>query len=112
MISEFTKTAVPQLVGHELEYSKTQHEERFHSLHEAESVIREELEELAEELESCWKIFEKIHECTREDTADKAADHARAMFSMAVYAAHEAIQLAAMCEKLKEMGGKEDEKAR
>lgn len=112
MISEFTRTAVPQLVSHELEFSKSQHEEKFHSLHEAESMIREELEELAEELESCWKIFEKIHECTREDTADKAADHARTLENMAVYAAHEAIQLAAMCEKLKEMGGKENEKGR
>lgn len=48
MISEFTKNAVPQLVSHELEFSKSQHEEKFHSLHEAESVIREELEELEE----------------------------------------------------------------
>ena len=35
MISEFTKNAVPQLVGHELEFSKSQHDEKFHSLHKA-----------------------------------------------------------------------------
>ena len=50
MTSEFTRTAVPQLVGHELEFSKAQHEEKFHSLHEAESVILEELKELEEQM--------------------------------------------------------------
>lgn len=57
MISEFTRTAVPQLVSHELKFSKSQHEEKFHSLHEAESVIREELEELEEQAESCKQFF-------------------------------------------------------
>ena len=67
MISEFTRTAVPQLVGHELEFSKSQHEEKFHSLHEAESVIREELEELEEQAEVCRKLFEDLHSDTRQD---------------------------------------------
>lgn len=112
MISEFTKTAVPQLVGHELEYSKKQHEERFHSLHEAESVIREELEELAEQAEVCRKLFEDLHSDTRQDDEAGAVINAKYLEGSAIYAAYEAIQLAAMCEKLKEMGVKENEKGR
>lgn len=66
MISDFTRNAIPQLVDHELEYSKNQHEERFHSLHEAESVIREELEELEENVKSCCLAFDDIHALLRQ----------------------------------------------
>lgn len=103
MISEFTRTAVPQLVGHELEYSKAQHEEKFHSLHEAESVIREELEELEEQVESCKQLFVDLHSDTRQDDEAGAVVNAKYLEGSAIYAAYEAIQLAAMCEKLVEM---------
>ena len=93
MISKFTETAVPQLVGHELEYSKKQHEERFHSLHEAESVIREELEELEEQVESCKQLFEDLHSDTRQDDKAGAVVNAKYLAGSAVYAAYEAIQL-------------------
>lgn len=109
MISDFTKTAVLQLVGHELEYSKAQHEERFHSLHEAESVIREELEELEEQAEVCRKLFEDLHSDTRQDDKAGAVINAKYLAGSAEYAAYEAIQLAAMCLKLVEMAGREDE---
>lgn len=108
MISEFTKNAVPQLVEHELEYSKNQHEERFHSLHEAESVIREELEELEEEVEVCRKIFEDLHSDTRQDDNAGASVNASYITGAATYAAYEAIQLAAMCEKLMETSDKSE----
>ena len=103
MISEFTRTAVPQLVSHELELSKSQHEEKFHSLHEAESVIREELEELEEQVESCKQIFEDLHSYTRQDDEEGAVVNAKYLACYAEYAAYEAIQLAAMCLKLVEM---------
>lgn len=103
MISEFTRTAVPQLVGHELEFSKAQHQEKFHSLHEAESVIREELEELEEQAEVCRKLFEDLHSDTRQDDEAGAVVNAKYLEGSAIYAAYEAIQLAAMCEKLVEM---------
>lgn len=105
MISEFTRTAVPQLVSHELEFSKAQHEEKFHSLHEAESVIREELEELEEQVEVCRKLFEDLHSDTRQDDKAGAVVNAKYLEGSAVYAAYEAIQLAAMCLKLVEMNG-------
>ena len=105
MISEFTRTAVPQLVGHELEFSKSQHEEKFHSLNEAESVIREELEELEEQVESCKQLFEDLHSDTRQDDKAGAVINAKYLEGSAVYAVYEAIQLAAMCLKLVEMNG-------
>ena len=103
MISDFTKTAVPQLVGHELEYSKAQHEERFHSLQEAESIIREELEELEEQVQTCKQIFGDLHTDTRQDDMASAITNAKYLTGAGIYAAHEAIQLAAMCQKLLEM---------
>ena len=103
MISDFTRTAVPQLVGHELEYSKAQHEERFHSLHEAESIIREELEELEEQVQICKQIFGGLHTDTRQDDMASAITNAKHLTGAGIYAAHEAIQLAAMCQKLLEM---------
>ena len=109
MISDFTRTAVPQLVGHELEFSKSQYEEKFHSLHEAESVIREELEELEEQAEVCRKLFEDLHSDTRQDDEAGAVVNAKYLAGSATYAAYEAIQLAAMCLKLAEMAGREDE---
>lgn len=103
MISDFTRTAVPQLVSHELAYSKAQHEEKFHSLHEAESVIREELEELEEQAEVCRKLFEDLHSDTRQDDEAGAVVNAKYLAGSAIYAAYEAIQLAAMCLKMVEM---------
>ncbi len=114
MISESTIKAVLQAVKEELAFSKVQHEEKFHSLHEAESIIREELEELEERVEQCWGMFEQIHECSRGTNAGLATDSnavAHILECYATMAAEEAIQLAAMCEKLKEMGAKENEKA-
>ena len=109
VISDFTKNAVPQLVQHELEFSKNQHEERFHSLHEAESVIREELEELEEDVQDCRQCFENLHASTRQDDMYGAIVNANHIASFAIYAAYEAIQLAAMCEKLLETNAEEHE---
>ncbi len=116
MIGESTSRAVVQAVKEELAFSKVQHEEKFHSLHEAESIIREELEELEERVEQCRGMFEHIHEITRGTAAGMAYDAdgsansaASILATYAELAAEEAIQLAAMCLKLVEMAGREDE---
>lgn len=104
MISDFTRNAIPQLVDHELEYSKNQHEEQFHSLHEAESVIREELEELEENVKSCRLAFDDIHALLRQTgtCGSEMKSVAVGLRAVACEAAQEAIQLAAMGEKLYE----------
>ncbi len=112
MISDFTRNAIPQLVSHELEYSKNQHEEQFHSLHEAESVIREELEELEEHTESIRNIFNDIHTILRGGIVEGADLESCALGIMIVAenAAMEAVQLSAMGKKLLEWDSHEKAK--
>lgn len=112
MISDFTRNAIPQLVDHELEYSKQNHEVRFASLHEAESVIREELEELEENVKSCRIVFDDIHTISRGRTEEGADLESCALAIMAVAksAAMEAVQLSAMGKKLLEWNSHEKAK--
>ncbi len=104
MISDFTRNAIQQLVNHELEYSKNQHEERFHSLHEAESVIREELEELEEYTKSGRNVFNDIHTILRGRVEEgvELKSCALAIMAVAENVAMEAVQLSAMGKKLLE----------
>ena len=110
--------AIDKLTDEELLYSKVQHEERFASLHEAESIIREELEELEEleeEVTSCRDAFETLHKALRHRASFGPRVVGKGVRVAAQCAAAEAIQLAAMCKKLDEMymidndggGGKE-----
>lgn len=105
MFDSKTMQAIDKLADEELLYSKVQHEERFASLHEAESIIREELEELEEEAISCRDAFETLHKAVRYGKLYDACD-AKTICSglrlCAQCAAAEAIQLAAMCKKLGE----------
>ena len=94
--------AIDKLVDAELLYSKSQHEERFASLHEAESIIREELEEMEEEVASCRDAFETLHKALRHRTSFDPRVVGKGVRVAAQYAAAEAIQLAAMCKKLDE----------
>lgn len=55
--------AIDKLADEELLYSKVQHKERFASLHEAESIIREELEEMEEEAPPAVTL---LMSCTRQ----------------------------------------------
>lgn len=98
--------AIDKLADEELLYSKVQHEERFASLHEAESIIREELEEMEEEVASCRDAFDELHKAVRYGKLYGACDTKTICGRLRYYAkfaAAEAIQLAAMCKKLDEM---------
>lgn len=112
MISDFTRNAIPQLVDHELEYSKQNHEVRFASLHEAESVIREELEELEECTKASRNVFNDIHTISRGRTEEgiELKSCALAIMVVAENAAMEAVQLSAMGKKLLEWDSHEKAK--
>lgn len=105
MFGNKTMQAIDKLADEELLYSKVQHKERFASLHEAESIIREELEEMEEEVASCRDAFDELHKAVRYGKLYDACD-AKAICNglrlCATCAAVEAIQLAAMCKKLDE----------
>ena len=106
MFDSKTMQTIDKLTDAELLYSKVQHKERFASLHEAESIIREELEELEEDVTSCRDVFKTLHNAVRHGDPCDACDTKTicgALRYYAKYAAAEAIQLAAMCKKLDEM---------
>lgn len=105
MFDSKTMQAIDKLTDDELLYSKVQHEERFASLHEAESVIREELEELEEDVAHCRAIFDQLHKAVRYGKLYDACDVktiCNGLHLCATCAAAGAIQLAAMCKKLRE----------
>lgn len=43
------------------------YEKEFHSLHESESVLREEIEEAQEEILKIGELFDKLHRALRDD---------------------------------------------
>lgn len=91
---------IKELVVDEVARSKEIHEEKFHSLHEAESIIREELEECEESLELCRLRFDKeLHTAMRDNCNQRFSDAASYIGTYAIETALEAIQLAAMCSK-------------
>ena len=96
MMDELLKEIAP-LVAHETARASNQYGDRYASAHEAESVLREEIEELAEEsiqtqieLTSMQKTLHKQH---------TLENYLQVKF-YALNAAAEAIQVAAVCEKI------------
>lgn len=69
----------------------------FHSPHEAYGVIKEEVEELHEELVACEGLLSDMWHRIREDMG--AEDILRQLKGHAIYAVQESIQVAAMCQK-------------
>lgn len=67
MFYEITMKMMETAVRCELEHAQKQHGETFHSMHEAESVLREELEEVIEEMEKLGQCYEKLKQKLRED---------------------------------------------
>lgn len=74
----------------------------FQSPHEAYAVLLEEVEELEEELEHIKRQMGYIWETIRKD--DNSGCYIENINHFAVNAALEAIQVAAMCEKVKQSG--------
>lgn len=98
-IENAEESMIRQLMRVELCKSEFEHEERFSSAHEAESVIREELEEAEEEMQKCRKNFEIIHASLRDGDDCGVALYAEELQKTAVRCAAELLQLGAMCQK-------------
>ena len=70
----------------------------FHSPHEAYAVLKEEVEELEYEME---QISSKTNHLWSAVKCDRnTEDYADRIYAHAIFAAQEAIQVAAMCEKI------------
>lgn len=75
------------------------YERCFHSLHESESVIREELEETSEELNKVRQSFEELHVAMRNDAVDAYVESLGYLRQHAWDLVREAIQVVAMANK-------------
>ena len=71
----------------------------FHSAHEAHNVIREELEETAEELMSAAHALDDMWAAIREDDEDGIFEAADKGYNYMLYAIAEAVQACAMFKK-------------
>ena len=80
---------------------------RFNSAHEGYAVIKEEVEETAEEAERLKTQLEILWIYIRQDKHTNALDMARKMYDTALAAAYEAVQAAAMARKYLQCLGKE-----
>lgn len=76
----------------------------FNSDHEAYSVLKEEVEECEEELRIIRKQLEEIWASVKQD--DSIDIWAESLGNTALRLSQEAIQVVAMCRKIKLMGGK------
>lgn len=92
--------AVSRLAHNEYELASKQHGAKFHSMHEAYAIIKEEVEEAQEELISVnSRLFDFWSKNCRRDSTEIADDTLIALKSYAINAASECIQIAAMAHK-------------
>ena len=87
---------IHKLIEEELAEANKKHP-LFTDLHHAYGVIKEETEELHEELVACEGLLSDMWHRIREDMG--AEDILRQIKAHAIYAAQEAIQVAAMAQK-------------
>lgn len=87
---------IHKLIEEELAEANKKHP-LFADAHHAYAVIKEEVEELHEELVACEGLLSDMWHRIREDMG--AEDVLRQLQAHAIYAAQEAIQVAAMAQK-------------
>lgn len=93
------RIGIERLADSELQRA-TQEYHLFASDHEAESVIREEIEESAEDIEQIEEQYYELWNAVRADDEEAAYEAANRIKHYAVYAAAELVQVAAMADKL------------
>ena len=89
------------LVDTEYERAAQLHGAVFASPHEGYGVIAEELQEAVTEIERAQAFMYQLLKAIHEENAKATIDMADCICVMAVNAAAESIQVAAMCEKMR-----------
>lgn len=100
MITEKAKAAVKFAIQEELKNCTAAYDYQFHSLHEAESVLLEELQEVSAEQRNVWDGWNHLHKCVQENDVEQAVLLAKAMEQAAERVMMEAAQVAACAKKL------------
>ena len=72
----------------------------FHSPHEAYAVLKEEVDELEHEMEKIWSLTDSLWVAVKSDR--NIESYADRIYAYAVMTVQEAIQVAAMCDKIKQ----------
>ena len=102
MMDELLKELQP-LVEAETQRASEQYGDKYASAHEAESVLREEVKELAQDAIFCSHDMEQITanlHFKKDLNGDTESDTISKLKSWALDAAAEAVQVAAVCEKI------------
>ena len=76
---------------------------QFHSAHEGWAVIREEADELSSEIAYLEGYLLSLWNYTKNNRPDECRNAAKSVYTFAIHAACEAIQVAAMCKKFGEI---------
>lgn len=99
MSYKLTRRGVSYLINNELDMACNEHGEVFASMHEGESVIREEVDEAIEEIRAVCDDIKQMWECIKEEDAKEAKFMAADIADDGERLACEAIQIAAMAHK-------------
>ena len=103
MMDELLKELTP-VVAAETQRASAQYGDRYASAHEAESVLREEVNELAQDAIFCYHDMEQItanlHFKNDLNVDTESDTKIYELKGWALNAAAEAIQVAAVCEKI------------
>lgn len=94
-----TLRGVDYLIRNELDMAQEEHGETFASMHEGESVIREEIEEAVDDLQAVCGDYARLWDCIKEEDARTARLKAEDIAADAERLAAEVIQVAAMALK-------------
>lgn len=102
MFDKFASYYIKLAIGYEYANARRQHGKEYNSLHEFESVLNEEVEELSEELEKIRGLQKTLHEAIRAGltlNSDEVREIIHDIYKTAHRATQEGSQVASVCLK-------------